>query len=298
VAAEQPVPQQPYGEVFDRGYQHYAGERLGRSNAVRALIIYSIKRGLGIKKKWTAKILPIILYAIAFLPALIIVALLAFLPADELGIGFDSLYGTIETVILIFAAALAPEMLADDRRDNVLSLYFSRPITRWDYLGAKVGAMSILMGTIVFGPPLLLYFGLILNADSPVSYFFDNLDTLLRIAGYGVLLAAFFSALGLIIAQFTTRKGIAAAVLIVGTLLLTGIANAFFEALSDQSWRGFLLFVSPLEYIGATRVWIFGTGTSRIADASDIPGVLYIAYAIAIVAMAMYMMHRRYEMED
>lgn len=297
MAAEQPV-QQPYGEVFDRGYQHYAGERLGRAHAVRALIIYSIKRGLGIKKKWTAKILPIILYAIAFIPAMVIIALLAFLPAEELGIGFGSLYGTIETVILIFAAALAPEMLADDRRDNVLSLYFSRPITRWNYLGAKVAAMSFLMGTIVFGPPLLLYFGLILTADSPVSYFFDHIGTLLKIFGYGVLLAAFFSALGLIIAQFTTRKGIAAAVLIVGTLLLTGIANAFFEALDDQSWRGFLLFVSPLEYTSAARLWIFDGDTTRFSEATDIPGVFYIVYAIAVVAIAMYMMHRRYETEE
>jgi ABC-2 type transport system permease protein len=297
MATEQASPQ-PYGEIFDRGYQHYAGERLGRRHAVRALTIYSIKRGLGIKKKWTAKILPIILYAIAFIPAMVIIALLAFLPADELGIGFDSLYGTIETVILIFAAALAPEMLADDRRDNVLSLYFSRPITRWDYLGAKVAAMSMLMGTIVFGPPLLLYFGLILNADSPVSYFFDNLGTLLKIIGYGVLIAAFFAALGLIVAQFTTRKGIAAAVLIVGTLLLTGIVNGFFEALSDQSWRGYLLFASPLEYINATRIWIFGGDASSFTNATDIPGVLYLCFAVAVVAIAMYLMHRRYETEE
>lgn len=297
MAAEQPI-QQPYGEIFDRGYQHYAGERLGRAHAVRALTIYSIKRGLGIKKKWTAKILPIILYAVAFIPAMVIIALLAFLPADELGIGFDSLYGTLETVILIFAAALAPEMLADDRRDNVLSLYFSRPITRWDYLGAKVAAMAFLMGTIVFGPPLLLYFGLILTADSPVSYFFDNIGTLLKIIGYGVLLAAFFAALGLIIAQFTTRKGIAAAVLIVGTILLTGIANAFFEAVSDQSWRGYLLFISPLEYLGAARVWIFGGQKTEFAEATDIPGILYLVFAGAVVAIAMYMMHRRYETEE
>lgn len=297
MAAEQPI-QQPYGEIFDRGYQHYAGERLGRAHAVRALTIYSIKRGLGIKKKWTAKILPIILYAVAFIPAMVIIALLAFLPADELGIGFGSLYGTIETVILIFAAALAPEMLADDRRDNVLSLYFSRPITRWDYLGAKVAAMAFLMGTIVFGPPLLLYFGLILTADSPLSYFFDHLGTLLKILGYGVLLAAFFSALGLIIAQFTTRKGIAAAVLIVGTLLLTGIANAFFEALSDQSWRGYLLFLSPLEYIAATRLWLFDSDTTRFSEATDMPGLVYILFAGAVVAIAMYMMHRRYETEE
>ena len=61
MATDQPPTQpQPYGEVFDRGYQHYTGERLGRSYAVRRLIIFSIRGGLGIKKRWTAKILPAI----------------------------------------------------------------------------------------------------------------------------------------------------------------------------------------------------------------------------------------------
>jgi ABC-2 type transport system permease protein len=296
MATEQPI-QQPYGEVFDRGYQHYAGERLGRRHAVRALIIYSIKRGLGIKKKWTAKVLPIILYIIAFIPALIITGLLAFLPADELGISYDDLYANIQLVILIFAAALAPEMLADDRRDNVLALYFSRPLTRWDYLGAKIGAMGILMGTIVLGPPLLLFLGFILNADSPVSYFFNNLEDLLQIGSFSILLAAVFAALGLIIAQFTTRKGIAAAVLIVGTLLLSGLANGFAEALNDQSWRGYLLFLSPFDYLIAVRSWIFDEPYPMSED-TDIPGILYLIYAAAIVAGAMYLMHRRYETEE
>ena len=47
-----------YGEVYDRGYKHYEGERLGRRQAFRALTRYSISRSLGIRKRWTAKIVP------------------------------------------------------------------------------------------------------------------------------------------------------------------------------------------------------------------------------------------------
>ncbi len=39
-----------YGEVFDRGYAHYRGPRLGRRQAVRSLIGYSMKRAMGIRK--------------------------------------------------------------------------------------------------------------------------------------------------------------------------------------------------------------------------------------------------------
>src|SRR5215217_9117311 len=68
VAPNLPVPSagttEPsrYGEIFDRGYKHYDGPRLGRRGAFFALIRYSMKRALGIKKSWTAKIIPIFLY--------------------------------------------------------------------------------------------------------------------------------------------------------------------------------------------------------------------------------------------
>ena len=55
-----PAESPRYGEVYDRGYTHYDGERLGRGHAFGALIRYSIQRALGIKKPWTAKVVPII----------------------------------------------------------------------------------------------------------------------------------------------------------------------------------------------------------------------------------------------
>ncbi|MFW6075204.1 MAG: ABC transporter permease subunit, partial [Chloroflexota bacterium] len=217
----QPVDRvQPYGEVFDRGYQHYTGPRLGRGYAIRRLMIFSIRRGLGIKKRWTAKIIPIILYLISYAPALLIVGILAFVPADELtGLGVDSLYGVLETVILVFAAALAPEMLCDDRRERTLQLYFSRPLTPVDYLLAKVLAMGVLMSTVIFGPPMLLFLGLMLTSDSPGSYLIDNFSDVLKITSYGVMVSMFFAAIALTVALFTVRKGVAAAILIIGTIL-------------------------------------------------------------------------------
>jgi ABC-2 type transport system permease protein len=302
--AEQLTPDsavpQPYGEVFERGYQHYEGERLGRSYAIRRLVIYSLKRGLGIKKRWTSKILPVILYGLAYIPALIIVALLAVLPAEDFdGLGYDSLYGTLELVILIFAAALAPEMLCDDRRERTLQLYFSRPLTRLDYLLAKVSAMGILMSTIIFGPPLLLFIGLAFTDDSPLSYVADNITGLLKIASYGLLVSAYFAALGLIIATFTTRKGIAAAILIIGVLMLAGISNGFFESLEDGEVRGYFVFTSPTDYIDALRRWIFVSDSqNRMFDAANLPGVSLLAWLVIVVAAAVFFMHRTYLREE
>jgi ABC-2 type transport system permease protein len=299
-AAQPGPPAQPYGEVFDRGYQHYTGPRLGRSYAIRRLVIYSIRRGLGIKKRWTAKILPFLMYIIAYLPAIVIIGILAFVPLDDLdGLGFDSLYGVLELIILIYAAALAPEMLCDDRRENTLHLYFARPLTRLNYLSAKVIAMSILMATIVFGPPLLLHLGITLVDDSPVSYFVNNLQDLLKIAVYGVLLSAFFAAISLIVATFTTRKGIASAIVIIGVIILTSISNAFYETLNNDTWRGYLVFLSPFDYIDALRRWVFLEDTqNQMVMTSDVPGALIGLWVLVVVAVAVFVMQRAYLSEE
>ncbi len=291
---------QPYGEVFDRGYQHYDGPLLGRSHAVKRLMMFSIRRGLGIKKRWTAKVLPVILYVLAYLPAFVIVGLLALLPADDLeGFGFDSLYGTLEVIVLIFAAALAPEMLCDDRRERTLQLYFSRPMTRIDYLASKVSAMGILMSTIIFGPPFILYLGLALTDNSPLGYVAGHLGDLLKIGVYGILVSVFFAAIGLIVATLTTRKGIAAAIVIIGNFMLAAIANAFYEAFDSSSERGYFIFLSPPDFVDAMRQWVFRSDTQNaMFETSDLPEIIIPIWLLVVVGIAVYLMHRTYLREE
>jgi ABC-2 type transport system permease protein len=286
-------PSQPYGEVYDLGYQHYTGTRLGRSHAVRALIIYSIKRGLGIKKKWTSKIIPVVLYIAAFIPAIIVAGILAFAPG---GFTFDyhDLNGLINTTLLIFAAALGPEMLSDDRRENVLSLYFSRAITRLDYLLAKLAAMATLLATIAFGPLLLLFIANTLLADNPLRYFADHVDDLGRIVLNGTLASAFLAALALTVAAFMNRKGIASGVVIGGALVLTSIANALYSAL-DSDLRQYVILLSPVDLLEAASAWIFAAPSPRMAD---LPGGVHAAAMLVIIAIAAGIMYRRYQAED
>jgi ABC-2 type transport system permease protein len=282
-------PQQPYGEVYDLGYQHYDGARLGRPHAIRALILYSIKRGLGIKKRWTAKIIPIALYSAAFMPAVIVAGILAFAPGG-VTFSYHDLNDITGTVLLIFAAALAPEMLCDDRRENVLSLYFSRAITRLDYLLAKLAAMAALMGTMAFGPPLLLFIANTLQAADPLDYFFDHLADLGRIAVNGTLAATFLAAISLAVAAYTNRKGIASGIVIGAAFVLTGIAEALYSAI-DSGIRQYVIFLSPLDLVNAVSAWIFDGARPRLAE---LPGGVYAAAMLVVIGIAAGIMYRRY----
>ncbi|HYI15301.1 MAG TPA: hypothetical protein VEX37_07920 [Thermomicrobiales bacterium] len=285
------TPAQPYGEIYDLGYKHYDGKRLGRSHAIRALIVYSIKRGLGIKKKWTAKIIPLILYAIAFIPAFIVAGIKAFVPSDDFTYSYHDLNDFIFLTLFIFAAALGPEMLSDDRRENVLGLYFSRALTRLDYLLAKIAAMGLLLGTIAFGPPLLLFIANVLLADNPITYFFDHIGDLGRIAAYGTLASAYLGAISLAIAAYTNRKGVAGAIFIGGILMITGIANALFQAL-DSGIGDYIILVDPFDLVVALSAWIWSEPTNM--DMADLPGIAYGLAVLATVGLSAVLMYRRY----
>ena len=290
-----PTPAQPYGEVFDRGYQHYTGPRAGRSHAIQALLWYSFKSGLGIKKKWTAKLIPLGLYAIAFIPAIVLVGVLTFVPAGT-NLSYYFLNEFIRFALLVMAAAGAAEMLCDDRRENVLALYFSRTITRADYLLAKIGALIALLATIAFGPPLILFLGKTLLAGNPVSYFFRNLGDLGRIFVFGLLASAFYAAIGLSIAAYTNRKGIASAIFIGGVFIISGLAEALFQAL-DTGARKYLLLLSPNSLVSAFSRELFNAARPNdisTVGAVSLPLVVMIGAMLAVVLVSAFVMYARY----
>jgi ABC-2 type transport system permease protein len=244
-----------YGEVFDRGYQHYDGQRLGRRHAFGALIRYSIRRSLGIKKSWSAKVVPILLYVAVALVVVIPLGIQAFVP-DASILEYYDFFGFIFLIQGIFVATIAPEMLCGDRREQVLPLYFSRAITRLDYLLAKLAATSILTLTISLAPPFIYWLGRQLLDDSPLSAIKNNADDLGRLIVMGVLIAAYLGSIGLMISSFTGRKAIAVAIIVVGFVISTSLAFALAAAI-DTSIERYFVFLSPTTVIEHVSYGLF-----------------------------------------
>jgi ABC-2 type transport system permease protein len=290
---------QPEAEIYDRGYRHYDGPREGRRHAIQALIIYSIKRGLGIKKRWTAKIIPILIYAFAFFPVLIIIGIRAFVGDAAGGLNYMTLYSAISVIMIVFAAATAPEMLCDDRRQRVLPLYFSRAISRGDYLLAKIGGLGILMGTVALLPAFILFLGTTFLDKSPVSYFFNHIADILRIIAAGTLLAFLFASIGLLIAGFTERKSIAAAVYIGAVLLVAGFANALFNAI-NAGWHRYFVLADVNSVSDGLTSWIFGIPLDQegMAGKANLNGAWYLLTVAVVVVACAAVMYRQYLREE
>ena len=281
-----------YGEVFDRGYKHYDGARLGRGAAAWALVRYSAKRSLGIKKSWTAKIIPILLYVAVAFPVILVVGITSFAPNAEV---WDYVDFFIFTFIIegLFVATIAPEMLCGDRRENVLPLYFSRAITRLDYLLAKLVATALLTLTISFIPAFLLWLFLQLLADAPLSAIGDNLDDLGRVAVAGGLIALYLGAVGLMISSFTGRKSVAVAVIVVAFVIMEALAGALLEAVErGNDLRDYLVFLSPSQTTAGLVAELWADTDFELP--SDLPLWNYVAVMVAVVVVACLVMLWRY----
>jgi ABC-2 type transport system permease protein len=284
------------GVLYDRGYKGYDGPRAGRASAVWALFLYSLRRGVGIGRRWTAKILPIFLYLFAFGPILLIIGLRVILgPALEAGPDYGGIFWVFELVVLIFGATAAPEMLCDDRRLGVLPLYFSRTITRGDYLLAKLGALAVLLLSVSALPLLLFFVSNILQASDPLDYARDHLGDLFRLLALCGLVALFYASIALAIAAVIDRKGIAAAIFagifLIGSLLIEVIQELVAARVAD-----YLSLISPNGVSAGLTTWIFPP--EQRESQPPFHEAWYLASVLVLVALSGVLLYRRYLREE
>jgi len=224
------VTEEARGEVYDLGYQRYDGPREGRTRSLKALWVNSIRSTLGIGRGALAWIIPGLLIGFTILPAVGIVAANVIAePFGEALPGHPEYYETVFFVLFLFSAIAAPQVLCPDRRDGVIVLYLVRPITATNYIIARWAALFTVMLLVVLAGQTLLFVGLILAAGDPVEYVRENWTDVIRFVASGIVISLLLTTIPLLISSFSTRRVIAA-LMIVGAFFLT---TAFAAALSE-----------------------------------------------------------------
>ena len=217
------------GAVYDRGYRPYDGPRVGRLGILRALWLGSIRRALGLRRSWRQKLLPWLLLAIVTIPATVQVGI-AYLTRDNPRIDFEFItyreYVGVSTALLLFVAITAPDVICPDRRQRVLPLILSRPMTGTGYAMAKLAAISSIVFAFGVLPQLLLFIGqMLVNRDGSLAYARDNAEVLWQVPLAVAVLAAYYASLGVAVASLTTRR-VAAAAIFIGLMLVSGTVTA------------------------------------------------------------------------
>ncbi len=209
--------------ILGTGYRSYDGPRLGPRHAVWTLTRHTFERIMGLRRPARYKLLPILTFVIAYLPAVAFIGAIALIPNRRLGSFVPDpgqYFAFVTAALTLFATLSAPEALCPDKRSHFLGLYLASPLTRTTYLAAKVAAVASAILMVTMGPPLLLLAGEALQNDGPRG-FGPFMTTLSQTVLAGAAIAVMFTALALVIPSITDRRAFASAG---GILVLIGTA--------------------------------------------------------------------------
>jgi ABC-2 type transport system permease protein len=278
------------GTIYDIGYRHYDGPRLGRRGAVGAIVGAGLRAVFGFGRSGRSKIIPWGAVILAALPAVVAVAVRV-LAGDILDLyDYDGYVWNIGALLPIFIAAQAPELVVNDIRHRVLPLYFSRPIRRIDYVAAKIAALSIGLLAITLAPVLLLFSGRVLSTDDLVAAVGDEIGAMPEIIGSGAIHAVVLASIGLAICSLAGRRAYAAGAVLAVFLIGGVISDSFSENGQDVA-----AFVSPLAVLDGTRQWLFGGAVDGApAATSELPLALYGLAALILVLVSWAVLAVRY----
>ena len=274
--------------IFDRGYQHYDGVRLGLGHSERVMLRAALQRGLGLRRNFRNKIMPWLLIAIGFLPPIVILGI-QIIAGLALKSPYARIYPRIDVVFILFAGLVAADLICADRRERVISLYFSAPITRLHYIAAQVIGLVLLILLLTLVPYLILFFGQALLAPAFATFVHDNASDLRSVLVGGTLIAFYYGALAMAVAAFTDRRAYATGGFL-GLVLVSGIAGGILASprlhFSGHEWYSLLdLLTMP---ISATR-WLLN-------QPGELPlnGAAYLWGSLAVIVVSLALVGWRY----
>lgn len=273
--------------IYDLGYRHYAGRNLGRGGTLTTLYVHGLRAVFGLGRKATSKIIPVGLAVLAFVPAIVqlgVGALTSSFDADVEILKHEDYFDYVEVILVLFCAAVAPELVGRDQRSRTLSLYFSRSLTRLDYALAKLAALVTAMLVLTLGPQVLLYVGNGMTGDDVPGYLRETWDLVPSIVASALVVSLGIAAVGLAIAAYLPRRAYASSAIVGAAILSAAVGNILMETIDPQAARWAQL-VGPLSWDGAVA-WLFRVDiTDGALGEASFPGWVYVL-AITVLVLA------------
>lgn len=196
--------------IFDQGYQRWEGQLLG--HAWRWWTIARLGVRVQLRNRWVR-----IVTLLALVPSFGLVALLVLwgllIQKPEMmtplfrGLGFsrqvisapeqvtEPLWTIVFTIFfniqlnfaMVLVLLVGPGLISQDLRYNALPLYFSRPLTRFDYFVGKLGIIAFFLGVVAIVPAVIAYvFGVALSGS--LSIVGQTFHILLGSIAYGLVI--------------------------------------------------------------------------------------------------------------
>ena len=288
----------PRGVIHDLGYRPYGGPRLGEGPVAWSFFRTGLRNTYGLGRSGRSKVLPMGLFGVMLLPALILVGVLVqakdLLDLDEQIVAYSTYPITTQLLISVFVAAQAPALFSRDLRFRTITLYLARPMRRWVYVLVRLASLAA--GTfILVGSPLLLMYAGGLLADLPVGR--ETARFLGAIAG-AALLAVLLAGLAALAAALTVRRGMAVAavivVLLVSYTVVASIQGIAWTTGHDAVGEVAGIF-SPYTLVNGLQHYLFDSpAATRTPPDTAAMGLLYVGSVLAFALGSIGLLVARY----
>ncbi|MCT9005392.1 ABC transporter permease subunit [Streptomyces sp. NPDC054766] len=296
MAVEHPLTQP--GEqtrIHNIGYRNYDGARLGRAYARRSLYSQSLRGAYGLGRSVKSKVLPMLLFVVMCVPALIMVAVAVATKAKDLPVDYTRYAVIMQAVIGLYVASQGPQAVSRDLRFKTVPLYFSRPIETGDYVRAKYAALASALFILTAAPLIVLYVGALLA----------KLDFSDQSKGFGqgllsvALLSLLFAGIGLVISAITPRRGFGIAAVIAALTISYGAVSTVQAIAFERSSSGavpWLGLFSPITLIDGVQTAFLGASSAFPGEVgpSSGQGVVYLVVVLGLIAGCYGLLMRRY----
>ena len=256
------------GFVFEQVYKPWNGTLNPRWMRNWSILRHHV---LGIFKKghrpwgWPTKLFIVVVF-LASLGDVALTLLSSLIGSPELhsmwGVNRDNLYGHVlgffpRNVLYypILAALLVGGVISEDRNHGTSALYFSRPISRFDYVMMKYISVALIQAFVILLTLLIYYFVEILAMGRGWAWIIDTFPIFLAAFIGGVLLIITYTSIGLGLSSVSKGKffpGIGLVAIVLGTKTLAILVSELFD-------RDIMYLISPYDCLAHVGQALVGT---------------------------------------
>jgi ABC-type transport system involved in multi-copper enzyme maturation permease subunit len=245
--------------VFDKTYRRYTGEYRGRFHKIWAIAANSFRVQLASKR--VRMIILLILCNLPVITFTLVVVFTAIFSPIDIGNLFGGLFLKLEdamyTVVfftyndfpapmiflpIVFICAMNAGVIANDKKNNSLALYMSRPISRLDYVIGKSLSVYMVSAFVSIVPWMIFLFAYALLTGITGVEFAGSIWVFFSTIVLGLLVVLFIGSLVLMFSSMSNNNVLAGIlgvlVLFLPSFITTTITNSGFIT-ADLSKLGY-----------------------------------------------------------
>jgi ABC-2 type transport system permease protein len=275
------------GAIHDIGYRHYEGPRLGARYIQRSLFVETLRGAYGLGRSARSKVMPFLLLGVMVLPAVVMGIVTSYVGLSALPVRYTGYVLVLQLAVTIFLGSQSPAVMSRDLRFRVTSLYFSRPLSRRQYVQAKLAGMVVALFILMGLPVTLLLCGALLAKLPLGEQLPDYLRAMAGVAIYAVVLAG----VGLLVAAMTPRRGLGVAAVVGVLLVLSGMqlaVSGLAFTFGNDTFLAYAGLISPYTLVDGVVAGALGATSSIGQPPPGILGTLLFTAVVLLLVLGCY----------